>query len=115
MKFLLLFLLAGCAGAPETKDGAQCSPVFKYTEDNKYISIEESFCVCRLYHFGLDYVGQVKNTDSWIEPIQSCDRLVGWSPQEYAKKAAYWEAVRAYIKDRSNNGKPRNSSSNTPR
>lgn len=110
MKYLLLFLLAGCAGAPETNDGPQCSPVFKYSEDNKFISVEESYCVCRLYHFGLDYVGPVKNTDSWVEPIQSCDRLVGWQPNEYSKKASYWEAVRAYIKQRQDNGSNRNSS-----
>jgi hypothetical protein len=102
MKFLLLIFLAGCAGMPETPDGPQCSPVFEYTQDLKFISVENSYCLCRAYRFSLDYVGPVKDIEPWKEPIESCNRLIGWTPEEYVKKASYWENVRSYIKERAN-------------
>jgi len=112
MKFLLLLLLAGCADMPTTPDGPQCSPVFYYSEDEKFISTEKSYCICRVYRFSLDYIGPVTSIEAWKEPIQACDRLVGWTPEEYSKKASYWENVRQYIKDRSNgnSGKLRSNS-----
>lgn len=105
IKFILLFLLSACSNYPTTPDSPQCSPIFKYEtslENIEYISTVDSYCICRMYHFGIDYVGPVKNTSTWKEPIKSCDKLVGWVPDDYAKKAVFWEAVRSKIENGNN-------------
>lgn len=85
---------------PTTEDGPQCSPIFKYVismEGDEYISVKESYCICRTYRFSANYIGMVPGTSTWQEPIKYCEKIVGWTPGEYAKKAAYWEAVRLAI------------------
>lgn len=105
---LLLALLAGCTNVPTTPDGPQCSPIFKYVtslEGDEYISVAESYCLCRQYRISLDYIGVVPNTESWREPIKACEKLVGWSPVEYGKKVAFFEEVRRILYQRVNNGR----------
>jgi hypothetical protein len=100
MKLVVLLFLTSCTNIPTTPDGPQCSPVFKYvnsTDGKEFIDVESSYCLCRQYHFGLDYVGKTPNSDIWKESIKYCDKLIGWIPKEYAKKATFWEEVRATI------------------
>jgi hypothetical protein len=104
IKIVFLLLLAACTSIPTTPDGPQCSPVFSYvnsTDGKEFIDVEGSYCLCREYHFGLDYVGKTPDSTTWKEPIKYCDRLIGWTPKEYAKKATFWEAVRAKIEQES--------------
>jgi hypothetical protein len=106
IRLFFLLLLASCTNIPTTPDGPQCSPVFTYvksTDGKEYIEVESSYCLCRMYHFGLDYVGKVPNITTWKEPIKYCDKLIGWTPEEYTKKASFWEAVRAAVEKEINN------------
>jgi hypothetical protein len=94
LSFILLFLLTSCGNAPTIQPTNQCSAVFKFTETGD-ISSKESYCICRKYVFTIERVGP--EGGSFKEPIQSCDKLVGWKPKEYSIVAEYWEALREYI------------------
>jgi hypothetical protein len=96
---LIFFLSTSCA--VKVRDTLQCSPVFKYVEIEAigYISMEESYCICRQYRFNEDYVGPVPAGPVTYEPIQSCNKLIGWSPKEYALVSNYWEELRRAIKE----------------
>lgn len=101
MRYLaFLLLISACTNFPATPDSPQCSPVMKILHGTDYISIKESYCLCRVYHFGVDYVGPVPGLEAYREPIESCNKLIGWTPEEYAKKANFWEEVRKEIKKR---------------
>jgi len=101
MRLIPFFIiLASCTNIPSTPDGPQCSPIFSYVtslEGKSYIDVDNSYCLCRTYHFGLDYIGKTPDSSTWKEPINYCDKLIGWTPKEYAKKATFWEEVRARI------------------
>jgi len=85
-----------CVSRPSIDDTPQCSPVFVYSPDENFIDRQESYCQCRTYRFSISYVGAVSGTIT-REPIEKCDRLVGWEPVTYARVARFWDAVRAVI------------------
>jgi hypothetical protein len=95
------FFATSCSQMPTTPDDAQCSPIMKTAVDAsgvEWISTTESYCLCRTHRFSLDYIGHVPDTEIWREPILSCNKLVGWKPDAYGRKASYWEHVRILIK-----------------
>jgi len=100
MRFILLLILVGCTtGEIETPDSPQCSPrfVYAYPQGERVISEAESYCLCRPYRFSREYIGAVGASERL--PISFCDKLVGWPPNEYVKKATFWEQVRRAIQD----------------
>lgn len=101
MKYLVLLFLVACTGLDiTTPDGDQCSPRFVYTPYGDISSVD-SYCLCRPYRFSREYIG---STGAAIRlPISSCDKLIGWQPIEYAKKASYWEQVRRAIQEHREN------------
>jgi hypothetical protein len=111
MKLILLalmFIVPSCSQMPVTQDDDQCSPILKTAMDTngvEWISMSESYCFCRKYRFSIDYIGKVPDTESWKEPIMSCNKVVGFKPAGYARKASYWEAVRQKIKAQIGDGK----------
>jgi hypothetical protein len=93
----LLILLQSCHSIPDNVS-KQCSPVFVYDNIGKILE-DKSACLCRTYKFSKDYVGaEVGQVE--FKPLVTCDRVVGWTPDEYVKVASYWEAVRSYFDDK---------------
>jgi hypothetical protein len=103
MKIILiaLLLLTSCSEMPTTQDDDQCTPIMKTKLDDngvEWISTSESYCLCRKYRYSIEYIGVVPATESWKEPIMNCNKVIGFKPDAYARKASYFEAVRQAIK-----------------
>lgn len=102
--FFSWILLVSCTHQDiTTPDDPQCSPIFVAVKDDagiEWISTSESYCICRKYRMSLNYIGMVPGTQTWKEPIMSCNKVVGWKPDGYGNKSAFWEKVRVAIKDK---------------
>jgi hypothetical protein len=64
----------------------------------EWISTTESYCLCRKHRFSLQYIGIVPTTQPWKEPIMNCNKVIGWKPEAYGRKSAYFENVRQSVK-----------------
>lgn len=93
---ILSSLLCGCYQAPTVRDTKQCFTYFGVNTDGT-VNLDESYCGCRAYRFSEEYIGIVPNTKPWKEPLLSCQKLVGWTPDEYEVVSNYWGEVRLWI------------------
>lgn len=99
VKILLVILSAVCLSSckPEVDDLPQCSPNLDIYIDDlgvKKINYENSFCLCRKYHFGLDFIGPVSEVS--YHPVEHCNKVIGWNPKNYSKVWMFWDDVRNY-------------------
>lgn len=96
----MIICLEGCRTQPVEFVGKQCSPVFFYEDiaGVQYINIERSSCLCRTYKVSKDYIGPISNTE--IESIDVCNKIIGYSPKEYVALTNLLEYVRGEINSR---------------
>lgn len=59
----------------------QCSPDF-----------EDQVCRCREYRHSMDYIGSVSESENL--PLESCDLIIGYPPEDYGDVAQWKEEVR---------------------
>ena len=71
-------------------------------DGKKYIPVEDTLCATRIYEFSKEYVGP---RSVWQEqPIDVCNKNIGWTADDYLKVQEYWESVRRELnKPRSRN------------
>jgi hypothetical protein len=79
-----LSFLSGCQ-TPKPITVTQCSAW-----------LQDDACFCRDYKYSAEYIGPVGNEEE--HPIEACDKLVGFSPDDYLEVTTYHEAVRKLIK-----------------
>jgi len=94
---LITTFLNACRTQPQLFIGKQCSPVFFYEDiaGVPYISTEKSTCLCRQYKVSVEFIGPI--TESVIEPIATCNKIVGYSPKQYVELNSLMEYVRQNI------------------
>lgn len=84
---LIIFLIClnGCR-SPQPITVKQCSP-----------DIVEKICDCRDYHYSVDYVGPVKDSE-YRADYSECQDLIGYPPDEYLKVVNYTEEARLILR-----------------
>ena len=100
---MLMILSAGCRNLdpnsyPRLDIQEQLSPAFAYIEINgvKYIDMNKSRCLSRLYRVDREMVGPV-NQEVFILPIEECNRMIGYAPSEYGSFATWLESMRKWL------------------
>ena len=120
----ILVSLSACNTVPVVADQEQCfmelEPIGGYENtgdaspsyeeqilqlEENGIDTEASYCGCRSYHYGKDYIGMTLNTTPYKKPLSYCHKTVGWKPDGYAEVVTYWQAIRNWILKYKNYGK----------
>lgn len=93
---ILVFLsfLESCQTPPQVFEGRQCQAVFAFDSNND-IDPGQSFCRCRSYHIGKDFIGSRGNVSRY--PLRECDQYLGYSVRENTRLVNFMEYVRSEI------------------
>jgi len=94
LMMLSMIFLSGCQ-APEIRDRERCLIVLR--KDNI-----TPRCRCHQYHIGRDKVGKVG--DSYNKPLEYCDRLVGFRPDEWALLYTDIVELMEWVNDKADQG-----------
>ena len=90
----LITFLSSCGSTPESIEFNQKTVYLVLIEEDgrRYIDEKESACFLRRYHWGADFIGKVSEVSEL--DIIKCNKIIGSSPKNYAKKITWLEQLR---------------------
>ena len=94
---LMNFLSCRDTNYPKIDDIEQLSPVFSFIEidGKRYIDIETSYCLARMYRHERGYIGSVSEVQKL--DITECHKVVGYSPDVYGDYTTWKESMRRWM------------------